>query len=59
MGVGSSRRLSSVRWKVASNIVTAWVLTLPAAALLAMLTYWIISWLGYRLGTRQETATTP
>ena len=33
MGVGSTQRLSAVRWGVAGNIVTAWVLTLPAAAL--------------------------
>lgn len=32
VGVGSSRRLSAVRWNVASSIVVAWVLTLPAAA---------------------------
>jgi PiT family inorganic phosphate transporter len=33
MGVGSTQRLSAVRWGVAGNIVTAWILTLPAAAL--------------------------
>nr|WP_047167831.1 inorganic phosphate transporter [Sphingomonas sp. Y57] len=32
VGVGSSRRLSAVRWNVASSIVVAWVVTLPAAA---------------------------
>lgn len=32
VGVGSSRRLSAVRWNVASSIVVAWVITLPAAA---------------------------
>lgn len=35
MGVGATRRLSAVRWGVASNIVTAWVLTIPMAALTA------------------------
>lgn len=35
MGVGSTQRLSAVRWGVAGNIVTAWVLTLPAAGLVA------------------------
>jgi PiT family inorganic phosphate transporter len=35
MGVGATKRLSAVRWGVAGNIVTAWVLTLPAAALIA------------------------
>ena len=33
MGVGSTQRLSAVRWGVAGNIVTAWLLTLPAAGL--------------------------
>jgi inorganic phosphate transporter, PiT family len=35
MGVGASIRLSAVRWGVAGNIVTAWILTLPAAGLAA------------------------
>jgi PiT family inorganic phosphate transporter len=35
MGVGATRRLSAVRWGVAGNIVVAWILTLPAAALVA------------------------
>ncbi len=34
VGVGASRRLSAVRWNVASSIVIAWVVTLPAAALI-------------------------
>src|SRR5919108_400300 len=33
MGAGASRRLSAVRWGVAGNIITAWMLTLPAAGL--------------------------
>ncbi|MFC4063284.1 anion permease, partial [Planomonospora corallina] len=33
MGVGATKRLSAVRWGVAGNIVTAWILTIPAAAL--------------------------
>jgi PiT family inorganic phosphate transporter len=37
MGVGASRRLSAVRWGVAANIVTAWVLTFPVCGLLAWL----------------------
>jgi len=40
MGSGATRRLSAVRWGVAGNIVVAWVLTLPAAALVAALLYW-------------------
>jgi inorganic phosphate transporter, PiT family len=39
MGVGSTRRLSAVRWGVAREIVLAWVLTLPAAALVAALAF--------------------
>jgi PiT family inorganic phosphate transporter len=39
MGVGATKRLSAVRWGVAGNIVTAWVLTIPAAALVAGITY--------------------
>ncbi len=41
VGVGAARRTSAVRWGVASNIVVAWVLTLPAAALVAALTYYV------------------
>jgi phosphate/sulfate permease len=41
MGVGATRRLSAVRWGVAGNIVVAWVLTLPAAGLVAGLAYLI------------------
>jgi inorganic phosphate transporter, PiT family len=39
IGVGSARRTSAVRWGVASNIVVAWVLTLPAAGLIGAATY--------------------
>jgi inorganic phosphate transporter, PiT family len=42
MGAGSTRRLSAVRWGVAGNIVTAWVLTLPAAALVAAGVYLLL-----------------
>src|SRR3954449_8287120 len=41
MGVGSTRRLSAVRWGVASNIVLAWIVTLPAAAAVAAMAYWL------------------
>ena len=41
VGVGSARRLSAVRWNVASSIVVAWVVTLPAAAAIGALFYWI------------------
>jgi inorganic phosphate transporter, PiT family len=39
VGVGSTRRLSAVRWGVAGRIVWAWVLTMPAAAIMAAVTY--------------------
>jgi len=39
VGVGATRRLSAVRWGVAGRIVWAWVLTIPAAALMAAVTY--------------------
>ena len=42
-GVGASRRLSAVRWGVARRIVWAWVLTIPAAALIAAASYAAIS----------------
>ena len=42
MGTGSTQRLSAVRWGVAGNIVTAWVLTLPAAGLIAGLAYLVL-----------------
>jgi inorganic phosphate transporter, PiT family len=40
MGAGATKRLSAVRWGVAGNIVFAWVLTIPAAALVAAALYW-------------------
>lgn len=41
-GVGSIQRVRAVRWNVAGNIVIAWVLTIPAAALVAAVVYFII-----------------
>ena len=46
IGVGAARRASAVRWNVASGIVYAWVITIPAAAIVAALTYWAVSLLG-------------
>jgi PiT family inorganic phosphate transporter len=43
IGVGSIKRLSAVRWGIAGRIVWAWVLTIPASALIASVTYWITS----------------
>jgi PiT family inorganic phosphate transporter len=45
LGAGSTRRLSAVKWGVAGNIVFAWILTLPAAALVAALLYFPVSWI--------------
>ena len=42
MGAGATRRLSAVRWGVAGHILLAWVLTVPAAGLVAALVYWPI-----------------
>jgi PiT family inorganic phosphate transporter len=41
MGAGAAKRLSAVRWGVASNIVAAWMLTLPAAGLLGAVAWWL------------------
>lgn len=43
VGVGASRRLSAVRWNIASSIVVAWVVTLPSAALIGAGFYGIVS----------------
>jgi len=42
IGVGSTRRLSAVRWGIAGKIVWAWVLTIPAAAIMSAGTYYIV-----------------
>ncbi len=42
MGVGSARRVKSVRWGVARSIVWAWILTIPVSALVGALSYWLI-----------------
>ncbi|HJA76251.1 MAG TPA: inorganic phosphate transporter [Candidatus Desulfovibrio gallistercoris] len=41
-GVGSTKRLSAVRWNVAGQLVIAWVLTLPAASVIGCLSYLIL-----------------
>jgi PiT family inorganic phosphate transporter len=43
MGVGSAERLSKVRWGVAGEIVTAWVVTIPATALVSAGFFWLIT----------------
>jgi PiT family inorganic phosphate transporter len=41
VGVGSSRKLSAVRWGLASNIVWAWIFTIPASAFIAAIAWWL------------------
>lgn len=41
VGVGATQRASAVRWGIAGNIIWAWVLTIPATALVAAVAYWI------------------
>ncbi len=43
MGVGATKRASAVRWGVAGNIVAAWILTIPASAVIGVLSYWIVT----------------
>ncbi|NCF66387.1 MAG: inorganic phosphate transporter [Chloroflexi bacterium] len=45
MGAGSAERLSKVRWLVGYQMLVAWVLTIPVAALLAALLYFPLSWI--------------
>jgi PiT family inorganic phosphate transporter len=42
LGAGATKRLSAVRWGIAGNIVGAWLLTIPAAGLVAAACYWPI-----------------
>ncbi|MDX0421857.1 inorganic phosphate transporter [Sinorhizobium medicae] len=46
IGVGAARRVSAVRWGLAGNIVIAWVITLPAAALISALCYFAVGLIG-------------
>ncbi|NDY56439.1 inorganic phosphate transporter [Desulfovibrio sulfodismutans] len=46
IGVGASKRLSAVRWGVAGNLVMAWVLTIPAAAVMGAICFEVLSLLG-------------
>jgi len=45
VGAGTARRASSVRWGLASSIVWAWVITMPAAALMSAVFYWLAHFL--------------
>ena len=46
IGVGSAERASKVRWSVAEDIVTSWLITIPASGLIAAGVYWLIMRLG-------------
>ena len=39
IGVGAARKVSAVRWNIAGNIVIAWIITIPASAVMAALCY--------------------
>jgi PiT family inorganic phosphate transporter len=43
VGVGSTKRLSAVRWGVAGNIIWAWILTIPISAFISAVTYFFVS----------------
>jgi PiT family inorganic phosphate transporter len=43
MGVGAAERLNKVRWGVAREIATAWLLTIPATAFVAAGLYWLVT----------------
>ena len=45
MGVGASQRISAVRWGVVKNIILAWFITIPASAVMAGSSFFIIRWL--------------
>jgi PiT family inorganic phosphate transporter len=46
IGVGAAKKVSAVRWGVAKEIVTAWILTIPASAIIAGLFYWLTGFFG-------------
>ena len=45
IGVGTAQRVSAVRWGVAGNIVLAWIITIPAAALISAVAWWLGHWI--------------
>ena len=46
MGIGASERPKAVRWSKAREIATTWIVTIPGAALCAMLAYQLLAWFG-------------
>jgi len=47
MGVGVTKRVTAVKWGIAGNIITAWILTIPVAIIISGTLYWIISKIVY------------
>ncbi len=45
IGVGATKRLSAVRWGVTINLLWAWVITIPVSALIAVIVYFLLSWI--------------
>jgi inorganic phosphate transporter, PiT family len=43
LGVGLSKRMSAVNWTIASRILIAWVLTIPASGIVSYVTYMVLS----------------
>ena len=41
-GVGSIQRMKAVRWGIATNIVWAWIMTIPAAGIIALISYYLL-----------------
>jgi PiT family inorganic phosphate transporter len=50
VGVGATRKFSAVRWGVAGRIVWAWILTIPASALMAAAAWWVAAHVAARFG---------
>ena len=48
VGVGATKRVSAVRWGVANRIVWAWIITIPASAAVAAVSYWVLAAGGLR-----------
>jgi PiT family inorganic phosphate transporter len=46
VGVGSTRRISAVRWGIAGRIVWAWILTIPASAVISAVSFYLLNAVG-------------
>jgi PiT family inorganic phosphate transporter len=43
VGVGAAERLGKVRWSMVGDVLTAWLITIPASAAVAAIFYWLLS----------------